>query len=1040
MNLSAPFINRPIATTMLALGLVLAGVLAYLDLPVSSLPAVDFPTIRVSASRPGADPAIMAATVAAPLERRLGEIAGVTEITSTSSLGNSAITVQFDVKRDIDKAARDVQAAINAAMSDLPGDLPTMPFFRKTNPAAMPVLVLAIRSDTLPTSQLYDIADSVIAQRIAQIKGVAEVTVNGAEQPAIRVRVDPSRLTSMGISIDAVRLALVNANALGPLGTFDGIRQSEMLATNAQLQTLEDFARVVITVRNNVAITLGDVADIRQGVRNTRAAGWFNGKPAVLLLITKQPQANVIETVDKVKALLPELNRFIPASVSISVVSDRTSTIRASIQDLMVTLGAAILLVMLVVMLFLRRAAQTLAVGLTVPLSLAGTFAAMWLAGFTLDNLSLLAITIAVGFVVDDAIVVVENIHAQLEQGLTRLQAAREGAKQIGFTVFSISLSLMAAFIPMLFIDGAIGHMFREFALTLAFAIIVSTFISLSVAPMICSRLMKRETETTQSWLDRHFEAFLDGMVSLYQQSLRPVLNHPWITLSTLVLVIAASVALFRALPKGGFPQDDTGLIFGFTEASPDVSFNAMISLQQRIAETVLADPAVASASSFIGASGGIASVNQGRILISLKPFTERGISSNAVVGRLRRSLATISGIWLFMVPVQDLRAGGRIGKSPFQFTLWGQDLDALQTWTPRAVEALKKAPELVDVSTDKINGGLQLTVVIDRDRASQLGVSITAIDAVLGDAFGQKQISTLYDQRNQYRVVMEVMPERQRDPNNLDTLFVQNAAGKQVPLSAIAKFEPGISPLLVNHQGQFPAVTITYDVAPGYTQDAAFKAVRNTIESLHIPDTLSADFAGDAKSLSGMGGTQALLILAALVAVYLILGILYESLVHPLTIISTLPSAGLGALFSLWMFGMELTLIAMIGIILLIGIVKKNGIMLVDFAIVSQRQNQSSAYEAIYEACGARFRPILMTTMAALLGALPLVLALGPGAELRRPLGVTIIGGLILSQILTLYTTPVVYLLMDRLSRKARGRSNVKQEDQAQMSSSRST
>ena len=1040
MNLSAPFINRPIATTMLALGLVLAGFLAYLDLPVSSLPAIDFPTIRVSASRPGADPAIMAATVAAPLERRLGEIAGVTEITSTSSLGNSAITVQFDVKRDIDKAARDVQAAINAAMSDLPGDLPTMPFFRKTNPAAMPVLVLAIRSETLPTSQLYDIADSVIAQRIAQIKGVAEVSVNGAEQPAIRVRVDPSRLTSMGIGIDEVRLALVNANALTPLGSFDGERQTEILAANSQLQSIEDFQKVVIAVRNKTAITLGDVAEIRQGVRNTRAAGWFNGKPAVLLLITKQPQANVIETVDKVKALLPELKNYIPASLSISVVSDRTSTIRASIKDLMTTLGAAILLVMLVVMLFLRRGAQTLAVGLTVPLSLAGSFAAMWLAGFTLDNLSLLAITIAVGFVVDDAIVVVENIHAQLEKDLSRLEAARVGAQQIGFTVFSISLSLMAAFIPMLFIDGAIGHMFREFALTLAFAIGVSTFISLSVAPMICSRLMKREAETVPSWLDRHFEAFLEATVALYQASLRPVLNHPWITLSTLVLVVTASVALFRTLPKGGFPQDDTGLIFGFTEASPDVSFNAMIGLQQRIAETVLADPAVASAASFIGASGGIASVNQGRILISLKPFEERGMSSNAVVGRLRRSLASISGIWLFMVPVQDLRVGGRIGKSPFQFTLWGQDLDALQTWTPRAVEALKKSPELVDVSTDKINGGLQLTVTIDRDRAAQLGVSITAIDAVLGDAFGQKQISTLYDQRNQYRVVMEVMPERQRDPNNLDTLFVQNAAGKQVPLSAVAKFERGIAPLLVNHQGQFPAVTITYDVAPGYTQDAAFKAVRTAIEALHIPDTLSADFAGDAKSLSGMGGTQALLILAALVAVYLILGILYESLVHPLTIISTLPSAGLGALFSLWMFGMELTLIAMIGIILLIGIVKKNGIMLVDFAIAQQRNGQSNAYDAIFAACGARFRPILMTTMAALLGALPLVLASGPGAELRRPLGVTIIGGLILSQILTLYTTPVVYLLMDRLSRKTQRRPTLSAEQPDQMSSSRST
>ena len=1016
-SLSEPFIKRPIATTLMAAGLMFVGLLAYLDLPVSSLPAVDFPTIRVSASRPGADPATMAATVAAPLERRLGEIAGVTEITSTSSLGNSAITIQFDVNRKIDNAARDVQAALNAAATDLPSDLPSLPVFRKTNPAAAPVLVLAIRSDSIPTSDLYDISDSVIAQRIAQVAGVAEVTVNGAEQPAIRVKVDPARLAAMGLGIDEVRIALVGANALGPVGSFDGLNQTEMLATNAQLATIEDFKRVVVAVRNSIAITLGDVADVRSGVRNTRAAGWFNGKPAVLLIITKQPQANVIETVDKVKALIPELRRWIPASVEMAIVSDRTSTIRASISDLMVTLCAAIVLVMLVVWLFLRRGAQILAVGLTVPLSLAGSFAAMWVAGFTLDNLSLLAITISVGFVVDDAIVVVENIHAQLERGATRLQAALEGARQIGFTVFSISLSLIAAFIPMLFLDGAIGHMFREFALTLAFAIAVSTFVSLTIAPMICSRLMKRDSDYTPSRLDQTFEQGLEWLSQSYQVSLKPVLRHPWITLLTFVLVIGASVALFRALPKGGFPQDDTGLIFGFTEASADVSFGAMIGLQQRVADIVLADPAVASASSFIGASGGIASVNQGRILISLKPFTERGISSNAVVVRLRKSLAAVTGIWLFMVPVQDLRAGGRVGKSPFQFTLWGQDLEALQTWAPRAVDALKAAPELVDVSTDKINGGLQLNLVIDRARAAQLGVKIQAIDAVLGDAFGQKQVATLYSQRNQYRVVME--SDRQRDPNDLNALYVTGAGGLQVPLSTLARFERGISPLLVNHQGQFPAITITYDVAPNVTQDAAFKAVRRVIEGLHLPDTLNSDFAGDAKAFSAAASTQGLLILAAFVAVYLILGILYESLVHPLTIISTLPSAGLGALLSLWLFGMELTLIAMIGIILLIGIVKKNGIMLVDFAIAAQREQQLSAYEAIYKACGARFRPILMTTLAALLGALPLVLAMGPGAELRRPLGVTIIGGLVLSQLLTLYTTPVIYLLMDRFSRK---------------------
>ena len=1017
VNLSEPFIKRPIATTLMAAGLMFAGLLAYLDLPVSSLPAVDFPTIRVSASRPGADPATMAATVAAPLERRLGEIAGVTEITSTSSLGNSAITIQFDVKRKIDNAARDVQAALNAAATDLPSDLPSLPVFRKTNPAAAPVLVLAIRSDSIPTSDLYDISDSVIAQRIAQVAGVAEVTVNGAEQPAIRVKVDPARLAAMGLGIDEVRAALVSANALGPVGSFDGENQAEMLATNAQLVTIEDFKRVIVAVRNSVAVTLGDVADVRSGVRNTRAAGWFNGKPAVLLIITKQPQANVIETVDKVKALIPELRRWIPASVEMAIVSDRTSTIRASISDLMVTLCAAIVLVMLVVWLFLRRGAQILAVGMTVPLSLAGSFAAMWVAGFTLDNLSLLAITISVGFVVDDAIVVVENIHAQLERGATRLQAALEGARQIGFTVFSISLSLIAAFIPMLFLDGAVGRMFREFALTLAFAIAVSTFVSLTVAPMICSRLMKRDSDTTRSRLDQIFEQGLEWLSQSYQASLIPVLRHPWLTILTFVLVIGASVALFRALPKGGFPQDDTGLIFGFTEASADVSFGAMIGLQQRVADIVLADQAVASASSFIGASGGIASVNQGRILISLKPFAERGISSNAVVIRLRKSLAAVTGIWLFMVPVQDLRVGGRVGKSPFQFTLWGQDLDALQTWAPRAVAALKAAPELVDVSTDKINGGLQLNLVIDRTRAAQLGVKIQAIDAVLGDSFGQKQVATLYSQRNQYRVVME--SDRQRDPNDLNALYVTGTGGVQVPLSTLVRFERGISPLLVNHQGQFPAITITYDVAPNVSQDAAFKAVRRVIEGLHLPDTLNSDFAGDAKAFSAAAGTQGLLILAAFVAVYLILGILYESLVHPLTIISTLPSAGLGALLSLWLFGMELTLIAMIGIILLIGIVKKNGIMLVDFAIAAQREQQLSPYDAIYKACGARFRPILMTTLAALLGALPLVLAMGPGAELRRPLGVTIIGGLVLSQLLTLYTTPVIYLLMDRFGRK---------------------
>ena len=1017
---SSLFIKRPVASSLLGLGILFAGALAFFVLPVASLPSVDLPTLRVTATQPGADPETMATTVAAPLERQLGSIAGVTEITSTSSLGATAIAVQFDINRPVDKAARDVQAAINAAAYDLPSDLPALPLVRKLNPAAFPVLVLALTSETIPNSELYDIADTVIAQRLSQVAGVAEVSVNGAEQPAIRISLDPNRLAAIGVGIDTVRSAVVNANALGPLGAFEGSSRTEMLASNAQLQTSEDYQSIIVANRNGAAIRLGDIADIKQGVRNNRAAGWFNGKPAVILQITKQPDANVIETVDAVKALLPKLGRWIPAGVKISTLTDRTESIRSSIRDLMKTLFVAILLVMGVVLVFLRSRAQTIAVGVSVPLSIAGSFAAMWVAGFTLDTLSLMAITIAVGFVVDDAIVVVENVHRHIEAGDTPLTAALKGAQELGFTVLSISLSLGAAFIPMIFMEGIIGRLFREFALTLVFAIAVSTFVSLTIAPVICSKLMKQHAPDAKPfWLDHWIETGLTGLASLYALSLKPVLRHPWITLIVFCLVIGATVNLFRTLPKGFFPQDDIGLIFGSTEAAPDISFARMSALQQKISDIVSADSSVSGVASFIGASGGLSTVNQGRLLVSLKPFAERQESSATIVARLRKATAGIVGIRLFMASAQDFRAGARSGKSPMQFTLWGQDLKALQEWGPKAEAALKAAPELADVSTDKTSGGLQLDLTIDRVRAARLGVKFTDIDAALNDAFGQRQIATFYTPRNQYKTVLAVNKDSQSDPSDLSGIYVPGAKGVQIPIETIAHMGRGLQPLAINHQGQFASVTITYDMAENVTQDAAMAAVKRAILDLHLPETVNSDFAGDAKAFATSAGSQPLLLLAAVLAVYLILGILYESLIHPITILSTLPSAALGALLALKAAGLELSLIAIIGIILLIGIVKKNGIILVDFAQSRRREVDLSALSAMTEACRVRFRPILMTTMASMLGALPLLLATGPGAELRRPLGVTIIGGLLLSQILTLYTTPVIYLLMDRLIRR---------------------
>ncbi len=956
----------------------------------------------------------MAATVAAPLERRLGEIAGVNEMTSNSSLGSSSIQLQFDLSRNVDDAARDVQAALNAAVTDLPSDLPALPTYRKANSASFPVIILALTSETLPVTALYDAADTVIAQKISQVDGVAEVTVNGAAQPAIRVRIDPQRLAAMGLSIDAIRTAVGNANVGQAIGSFDGPDLTETLATSDRLSTPEDFAGIVVKTGPGTVVKLGDVATVERGNKSRRAAGWYNKRPSVLLIVTKQPKANVIDTVDRVKALLPELRRWVPAGVDVSIFTDRTVTIRAAVNDIQVTLLITVALVMGVVFAFLRRATPTLAAGVAVPLSLAGTVACMWVAGFSLDNLSLMAITISVGFVVDDAIVMIENVSRNIERGMPPIRAALLGSQQIGFTVVSISLSLVAAFVPLIFMGGIIGAFFREFSLTLTFAVVVSTLVSLTLTPMVCAHFMKAHDEKRPNLFDRLVEGGLARLVGGYARTLRVALRHPWVMVLVMLLTVGLTVELFKTTPKGFVPEDDTGLIMGMTEAAPDVSFPAMATLQQSLSDVILKDPAVDGVGSFIGGGGG---VNAGQLFIGLKPEGQRPTAAK-VIDRLRGKLEHTPGIRLFMIPIQDLRAGGRQGKGSYQFTLSDSDLDELQTWQPRVLERLRKVPGVVDMSTDREQGGLEAEVVIDRPAAARLGVSIQSIDDALGDAFGERQISTIYTQRNQYRVVLEVAPKDQQDPSDLTRIYVAGTGNSQVPLSAFTTLKRRNAALVVNHQGAFPAVTLSYNLVDGASLEGTSDAIREAVAEMHLPDGLHAEFAGDALVFQQGAGGQGLLLLGALLSIYIILGVLYESLTHPLTILSTLPSAGLGALLALRLVDMELTVIAFIGIILLIGIVKKNGIMLVDFAIHAERDEGMTPRDAIYAACLERFRPILMTTLAALFGAMPIAFGEGVGAELRRPLGVTIMGGLILSQALTLYTTPIIYLGMARLQR----------------------
>jgi multidrug efflux pump len=1021
MGFSAVFIRRPVATMLLALGLLIAGGVAYRFLPVAPLPSVDIPTIVVFASRPGADPETVANSLAAPLERRLGEIPGVTELTSISSVGATSVVVQFDLRRDIDGAAHDVQAAINAAIADLPGDLPIRPYFRKFNPAETPIMTIALTSDVLSMGQVYDVADSILAQRLSQVEGVAQVTVNGAEKPAVRVQLDPAALANAGLSAQDVYTAIRASNVDGATGGFQGPDRAESVALNGQLNHAADYAPLVVRTANGAVVRLSQVAKVIDGVANARLSASFNHKPAILLSITKSAGANVIETVDNVMAVLPLLRSWMPPDIDLTILSDRTTTIRASVDDVQITLMISVLLVLLVVVVFMRRLVPTVAAAVTVPLSIAGTLAAMWFCGYSLNNFTLMALTISVGFVVDDAIVMIENIIRHREMGKAPLAAAYAGARQIGFTVMSISLSLVAVFIPITFMGGILGRIFHEFAMTLTLAIAVSMAVSLSLTPMLCGRFMAHHHDAPGSGLwhriDQAIARGLAGVLRFYAVTLGWALRHRVFMGLSIVATVGLTVWLYTVVPKGFLPTQDTGLIWGGTLADPSISFGAMQQRQRAAVETILADPAVAGVGSVVGVTVGWASMNRGQMTISLKPLRERGISSEAVIARLRPKLAAIGGLQTFLFSAQELRGGGRQGGST-QYVLIDPDLAELRDWTIRLVDRLRELPEIADVSSDQDRAGPQVNVVIDRIAAARLGVSVAAIDNALNNAFAQRQISIIYTDRNQYRVVLETDPRLQADPMMLDRVEVGASSGASVPLSSLVRYERGTAPLAVRHQGQYPAATVTFNVVPGVAMGTALAAVQATQAAMVMPDSIRAEFAGNARFLTDSLSTQPVLIAAALLSIYIVLGVLYESLTQPLTILSTIPSAGLGALLALLITGFDLSIMAIIGILLLMGIVKKNAIMMVDFALEQERVHGQTPAEAIHAACLERFRPIVMTTLAALLGALPLAFAWGTGAELRQPLGVSIIGGLIVSQALTLYTTPIIYLALQRRRR----------------------
>ncbi len=1031
MHLSAPFIRRPVATSLLSLALLLAGSVAYSILPVASLPDVDYPVIGVGAGLPGASPETMASSVATPLERQFGRIAGVNQMTSTSSLGAASVTLQFDINRNIDAAARDVQAAINAARSQLPAYLPQNPSYRKANPADSPILILTLTSDVVPKPQIYDMADSILSQKIAQINGVGQVFVGGSSSPAVRVELNPMQLGNNGIGLEAVRTALANANANRPKGAFQDANQRWQISDNDQIFKASDYAPIIAGYNQltGAQVRVSDLGTVTDSIADIHTAG-VSGikqdkgppaqlKSAVLVIIFKSPGANIISTVDNVMAEMPRLQAAIPPTIKIDVAVDRTTTIRASVRDVEISLMISVLLVVLVVFLFLREVWATIIPSVAVPLSLVGTFGVMYLLGYTIDNLSLMALTVATGFVVDDAIVVIENITRYLELGMKPFDAAMKGSKEIGFTVLSMSTSLIAVFIPILLMGGIVGKLFREFAVTLSVAIAVSLLVSLTTTPMLCAKFLKSRDESRHGRIYRASEHAFNWMLNEYAMGLRWVLRHQLLMLCVLLGTFVLNIYLYIIVPKGFFPQQDTGRLGGQTVAAQDISFTAMRDKQRQLAQMTLDDPAVSTVTAFAG--GGRNSNNVGFMFVALKPLNQRPgrVSADQVVNRLRGRLGSVPGARLFLQAFQELQVGGRGSAAQYQYTLSDENLNELYSWAPRLEARMKTMPELRDVSTDLQDQGLAANLVIDRDTASRLGISATAIDQVLYDAFGQREVSTMYTGLNQYFVVMEVDPKYQLSPDALSSIFIKSSTGAMVPLSAIAKYEQQRTSLTVNHQGQYPAITLTFNLAPNEALGNAVNALEKVQREMGMPSAVHATFQGTAQAFQDSLRNEPYLILAALVAVYIVLGILYESLIHPLTILSTLPPAGVGAILALLLTGTELSIIALIGIILLIGIVKKNAIMMIDFALQAERDQGLPPVEAIYQACLLRFRPIMMTTMAALFGGLPLAIGMGVGSELRKPLGITIVGGLIVSQMLTLFTTPVVYLFFDRLQWK---------------------
>ena len=1013
MSLSSPFIRRPVATTLLTIAVALAGAVAFNFLPVSPLPQVDFPTISIAASLPGASPEIMASSIATPLERQFGRIAGVTEMTSSSFLGTTSITLQFDLNRDINGAARDVQAAINAARSYLPANLPSNPTYRKVNPADSPIMIIALTSNVYDRGPLYDAASTIMSQKLSQIQGVGQVTVGGSSLPSVRVELNPVQLNGYGLGVQDVQKMLSVQNANLPKGQISNGDTTADIITNDQLLKADYYKPLIVGYHKGAAIKLSDVADVQDSVENIRAAGYVNGKPSVLVIIFRQPGANIIDTVDRIYSELPSLKASIPSAIDLTVVLDRTTTIRASVKEVERTLALSVALVILVVFFFLRNVRATIIPSVAVPVSLIGTFGIMYLCHYSLDNLSLMALTISTGFVVDDAIVVIENIARYLEQGMNPEQAALEGAKEIGFTVMSISISLVAVFIPILLMGGIVGRLFREFAVTLSVAILVSLGISLTTTPMMCAKLLRPESEESHGHFYRASERFFTWMVRSYERTLTIVLRHPAFTALVLLITIGVNIYLLIIVPKGFFPLQDNGTIYGGLQGAQDISYQAMQQDINSFVDRIKQDPAVANVMGFTGGAG---ATNGGFIYVGLKPLDERKVSASDIINRLRPKLTSVPGAGVFLQAGQDLRIGGRQSNAQYQYTIQSDNLDDLVRWGPQLLQQMRKLPGFTDVNTDQQNSGLQASLIYDRDTASRLGITPQLIDNTLYQSFGQAQVSTMYTALNQYHVVMEAAPQFWQSPVGLNNVYVHPATGGEVPLSAIAHFEPKTAPLSVNHQSQFPSVTVSFNLAPGVSLSDAAARITQMEQQIGMPQSIRGMYSGTLQAFQASLSTEPMLIITALLAVYIVLGILYESFIHPITIISTIPSAGVGAVLALMLFRLDLSVIALIGIILLIGIVKKNAILMIDFALAAERNEEKSSKDAIFQACLLRFRPILMTTMAALLGALPLALGRGVGSELRRPLGIAIVGGLIFSQMLTLYTTPVVYLYMDRM------------------------